>query len=278
MLTCLVAATTGAAAQVPSPRDPSSLVTRVGEYVEDYFARAQSVLAEETVILQPLGPDLSFAGFPRRLVYDLRVEWDPDAPAGESPATVLRQLVRASGPPLGPPDQPDCLDPRGVSPEPLAFLLPETRARFRFEIDGETRIEGRHAVTIDYTPRAPEPPVVTWTDQCAQVDLPGRMRGRLWVDPATGEVLRFDEHLVGPVDIPAPENRRRPGPDTFTFERVDTTFRYEAVTFRDPDETVMMPSRIEGIAIIRNSGVPRLRITQSFTNYRRFVTESRIVR
>ena len=257
---------------------PVPIVERVGQYVQEYFARAQSVLAEETVTLQPLGPDLSFAGFPRRLVYDLRLEWNPAPPPGEPPATIVRELVRAAGPPLGPPGQPDCLDPRAVSPEPLAFLLPDARTRFAFEIEGNARVGGRAAIRIDYTPRAPEPPIVKWTDQCAQVDLPGRMRGRLWVDPESGEILRFDEHLVGPVDIPAPRNRRAFGPSRFTFERVDTSIRYEPVTFSNPDETVMMPALVEGVAVIRNSGVPRLRITQSFANYRRFVTESRIVR
>lgn len=248
----------------------------VGGYVEDYFSRAQSVVAEETVVLQRLGPDFSFAGFPRRLLYDLRLEWDPAAADGDPPARIVRELVRASGPPLGPPDQPDCLDPRAVSPEPLAFLLPAARARFTFRVGRQTTVRGRPAMTLEYRPRAPEPPVVTWTDQCAQVDLPGRMRGRLWIEPETGRILRFDEHLVGPVDIPAPKSRRA-GPDRFTFERVDTTIHYEPVTFTDPDETVMMPARVEGIAIVRNSGVPRLRITQSFAKYRRFVTESRIV-
>ena len=48
--------------------------------------------------------------------------------------------------------------------------------------------------------------------------------------------------------------------------------------FTDPDETLMLPSRIESVVIVRNSGSPRLRITQSFSDYRRFVTESRLVR
>jgi hypothetical protein len=275
-LACVVAASTVASAQRP---ESSRIVALAGEYVESYFAKAQSVVAEETVIMQPLGLDLLSAGFPRRLIHELRLDWNPMPVPGEPPATIVRELVRATGPPLGPPDQPDCLDPRAVSPEPLAFLLPEARERFRFEIEGETRVDGQAAIAIDYVPRAPEPPIVQWTDHCAQVDLPGRMRGRLWVDPSTGAVLRLDEHLVGPVDIPAPKDTRRAfGPDWFTFERVDTTYRYEPVTFSGPDETLLMPSRVEGIAVVKNSGMPRLRITQSFANYRRFVTESRIVR
>ncbi len=276
-LALAVAASIGAAAQAP-PEAPD-LVTLVGEYVQSYFARAHSIIAEETVVLQPLARDLTSDGFARRLVYDLRLDWNPSPAPGDPPATILRELVSATGPALGPPDQPECLDPSTVSPEPLTFLLPDRRHQFTFRIRGQTKVDGRAAITMDYTPRAPEPPVVVWTDMCARVELPGRMGGRLWIEPATGEILRFDEHLVGQVDIPRPPALlRRPGPGWFTFERVDTSTRYAHVTFTDPDETVLMPSRIEGVAIIRNSGMPRLRITQSFANYRRFVTESRIVR
>jgi hypothetical protein len=276
-LLLVVGASAGAVPQDTPASSP--LVGLVGEYVEEYFARAQSIIARETVVLQPLARDLTPDGFARRLVYDLRLDWNPSPAPGDAPATIVRELVSAAGPPLGPPDQPDCLDPAAVSPEPLTFLLPDRRHRFAFQIKGQARVDGRPAVTIDYAPQAPEPPVVKWTKMCAKVDLPGRMRGRLWVDPGTGAVLRFDEHLVGPVDIPRPpEARNRPGPDWFTFERVDTSIHYEPVTFSDPDETVLLPSRVEGVSVITNSGVPRLRITQSFTDYRRFVTESRIVR
>ena len=98
-------------------------VSRVGAYVERYYARAQSIVAQETVILQPLRSDLGADGFARRLVYELRVEWNPDAPPDQR-ATVVRELVTARGPVLGSPKQPDCLDPKPISPEPLAILLP----------------------------------------------------------------------------------------------------------------------------------------------------------
>jgi hypothetical protein len=277
VITVVLACSASVAAQRGA--EPASMVARVGQYVEEYFLRAQSLIAEETVILQPLSRDFGFDGFARRLVYHLRLDWNPSAVAGEPPATIVRELVSATGPPLGPPDQPDCLDPRTVSPEPLMFLLPDRREKFTFRARGAGRVDGRNAVTLEYTPRAPEAPVVKWTDACALIDLPGRTRGRIWADPATAEILRFDEHLVGPVDIPGPRDRRRPrGPDWFTVERADTSILYRRVTFRDPDETVMLPAKVDALLIVRNSGVPRLRMTQSFSNYRRFVTDARIVR
>ena len=115
-----------------------------------------------------------------------------------------------------------------------------------------------------------------WTGRCAWVDLSGRTRGRVWADAETFEVLRFDEHLVGPVDIPGSRERRY-GPGWFTFDRADTSIRYQRVTFENPDEALMLPARIESVTIVRNSGIPRLRTIQTYDNYRRFVTESRIV-
>lgn len=252
-----------------------TVLSRAGDYVEQYYARTQSLLVEETVTLQPLSRTLSFQGFARRLVYELRIEWDPSAT--EEPATVVRELVSATGPRLGPPDQPDCMDPRAISPEPLAFLLPDRREAFRFEMAGSTRVDGREAVMLDYRVVARGEPTAEWTGKCAWVDLSGRTRGRVWADANTFEVLRFDEHLDGLVDIPRPRDGRTSRPGVFTFERADTSIRYERVTFENPDETLMLPARVESTTVIRNSGVPRLRTTQTYQNYRRFVTESRIV-
>ena len=131
---------------------------------------------------------------------------------------------------------------------------------------------------LDYRVLARKQPPVEWTGHCAWVDLSGRTRGRVWADADTFEILRFDEHLVGPVDIPGPRERRAYGPRSFTFERADSSIRYKLVTFENPDETLMLPERIESMTIVRNSGVPRLRTTQTYDNYRRFVTDSQIVR
>ena len=263
------------AALVAQPADVDLLVTRAGNYVEQYYTRAQSLLVEETVVLQPLTRSWSFDGFARRLEYELHIEWDPSAT--EEPARVVRELIRASGPPLGPPDQPECMDPRTISPEPLAFLLPDRRNAFNFEVAGSTRVDGREAVMLDYRVVAREQPTAEWTGHCAWVDLSGRTGGRVWADANTFEILRFDEHLVGLVDIPGPRDGRAYGPRTFTFERADTSIRYRHVTFENPDETLMLPARIENMTVVRNSGIPRLRTTQTYDNYRRFVTDSRIV-
>jgi hypothetical protein len=268
-----------AAAVAARQSPPAPLITRIGGYVEQYYARATQILALEEVIVQPLTRDLAADGFARRLAYELRVEWNPAAEDGSPAATVVRQLVSVNGRPPRSGDEPHCTDPRSVSPEPLAPLLPAERGKYIFHPAGTGEIAGRAAAIFEYRSVRVEPPRVEWRDDCALIDLPGRTRGRVWADPETAEILRFDEQLVGLVDIPVPWAQQRRGAAAYmTIERADMSIRYRRVPFVDPDETLMLPERVESVVVIRNSGSPRLRITQSFSKYRRFVTASRIVR
>jgi len=118
-----------------------------------------------------------------------------------------------------------------------------------------------------------------WKDECVSVDLPGMTRGRVWIDPTTHDVLRLDERLTGMFELRVPREHVRHGESPWMMiERADTSIRYRPVAFHDPDETMMLPASIESFTIIRNSGVPRLRTVQEFSNYRRFITGGRLVK
>ena len=279
VLVLAVAATVGVRAQDLAPAAvPTPLLARVGAWVQAYYSRAQSILAEERVTLQPLARDFGPDGFPRRLVYEIRLEWNPDAAEARAAARVVRHLVSVNGrqPLAG--EEPRCTDPRGVSPEPLATLLPRERGKYLFHPAGAATVGGRAAAMFDYRSVRAEPPRVEWRDDCAQIDLPGRTRGRIWADAQTAEILRYDEHLVGMVDIPVPIAQQRRGAARFmTVERADMSIQYRRVAFVEPDETLMLPAEIDSVVVVRNSGLPRLRITRTFVNYRRFVTESRLL-
>ena len=101
----------------------------------------------------------------------------------------------------------------------------------------------------------------------------------MWIDQETGDVLRFDERLTGmfDVDLPADHGAVRCRRVSVVVERADVTIRYKRVTFQNPDETLMLPASIDTLTVIRSSGVPRVRMTQVFSDYRRFVTEGRII-
>jgi hypothetical protein len=62
-----------------------------------------------------------------------------------------------------------------------------------------------------------------------------------------------------------------------SLERYDSSIRYRAVRFDDPDETLTLPRLIETTTVWRGAGIHRNRMTQQFSDYRRFITGARIV-
>jgi hypothetical protein len=110
------------------------------------------------------------------------------------------------------------------------------------------------------------------------VSLPGRSRGRIWIDAGTYDVLRLDEHLVGLFDFSVPREHQRRGASTsMTIERADSSIRYQRVTFDDPPETLMLPVSVETVTVIRGGGIQRTRISQRFSGFRRFIGDARVV-
>ena len=250
-----------AGAQPRSAPDVAAILMRVGERVQEYYARALSVVCLESVSLRQLGTDLTSDGSPaRRLVFELRIGWQPPASGSGPPeASVLRQIVTIDGRPPRPKDKPGCMDPKSVSPEPLAMLLPDQQHKFDFRWAGTTRMNGRAVAMLDYRARATGPADVKWRDDCVSIELPGQSRGRVWANPATGEVLRLDESLAGTFEFRVPnEHQRAGGAPTMVIERADTSIRYRPVTFREPDETLLLPASVETLQVIRHSGAPRV--------------------
>lgn len=277
MLLRSVAAAIVAATLTVSARAQESTLARVSAYVEQYYGHAQSIVAQEDVTLQPLDSNLSFDGFPRRVQNELRIEWDPAAARPEDRARVVRTLVKATGPRLFSPGEEDCGDPQSLTPEPLSFLLPSNQPEWVFTPRGDSHVDGRPTVTFEYVQREPHKVVVTGKDNCVFVDLSGHTRGRMWADPENGEVLRVDEWLMGPVDINIPREFQKKVARHVVYERQTSSVRYKRVAFSNPDEMLLLPVSIDSMSVYSGDHVTRLRTTQRFSNYRRFVTETRIL-
>ena len=264
------------AAQRPRDTDDASAtVARVGDYVQAYFSVARTIVAREMVTLQPLAENLSDTGRARRLVYEMRVEWEPLVGDGLPMATVHRRLLTVDGraPQRGQADE--CLSP--TSPEPLGFLLPRARAEYTFMPPVMTRAGRRRVFAIDYVPVAAGVPSLEWRGDCASLDLPGLMRGRITVEPTTFAVLRLEQGLTRAVDIPVRKDQRRDGwGESIRVERADAAVRYERVEFHNPDETLRLPAEIRHITEVRTPEIRRLRTIQRFSEYRRFVTNVRV--
>lgn len=273
----LTACAGGGLVHAQRPDEPAGLMDRVGAYVAEYYARAQSIVGVESVSVSPLARDLSVDGHVRRLVYDFRVEWEP-ATDGPPRASVLRELVSIDGKPPRPDDEPDCLDPKSLTPEPLAMFLRGRQQEYTFTRSGPARMDGQASEVFEYRSRTPGTPMVAWRDHCATIELPGRTRGKVWLDPDTAEILRLDEGIIGLFDFIVPRDQQRNGSAQWlTIERADTSIRYKPVRFSEPDETLMLPASIDTLTIVRNAGTPRVRIRKTYSGYRRFVTEGRLV-
>jgi hypothetical protein len=272
----------GAAALTAQPQSAvDGVLTRTAARIEQYFARAQSIVFFERTTVQPLRNDFGLDGFARVLESDLRVEWDPTATGPDAEAKVLRELRRVNGRPPRAIDNRNCLDPNPISPEPLAFLLPAERAEYTFSLAGRGKGKQLNTLMIDFRSLEQGKPEMKQQpgkdESCFSINIPGRIKGRVWVDSETYEVLRIDQQLTGRVDFKVPYEQIRKGMvDVLIIERYDTSIRYKPVTFHDPEETVLLPESIETLTIYR--GAQSHRTVQVFSNYRRFMTGGRLVK
>jgi hypothetical protein len=251
---------------------PADLLARIGQYVEEYFRSARTIVSRETIRLQPVNGTMAPRESPRVLVYELRVESDP----GNVLPSMTRRLVKASGDIAPTRADSECFDPPDVSIDPLARLLPERQKEFTFSV---RRGSSSRVIEIDFTPVLRRAPVVMWAGNCARVDIDGSTRGRIWVEAGTGAVVRAEERLDKPfsfVSPPATGGNRLPIQQS--LEQFESSVRYEPVRFRDPDEIVMLPKSARTLTVFYNGGVPRLLTVQSFDKYQRFVTGGRVVK
>jgi hypothetical protein len=282
---CLVAAAQLHADEPGSPVDLPTVLHRAGERVERFFLRAQSLICLEIVRLQSLTSGWSIDGPGRVVESELRLSWDAEDDGSPSTeAQTLRRLLKVNGREPRKNDWNNCTTPEQQSqePQPLSLLLPGKQSEYSFALAGATRLDGRPAIQVDYRLMkdvSVESQTVGGRDDCISFELEGGLRGRLWIDAETYDVLRLDQRLTGMVEIPLPREvtRRAGAPRSWTMERWDTSIRFKAVRFENPDETLVLPASLSSLRVTRGSGTPRLRTNTDYKNYQRFLTAGRVV-
>jgi hypothetical protein len=263
--------------------DVNGVLRRAGDRVTEFFTRAQSIMCLEKVSLQRLNMSYSADGPARRVDSELRLSWEPSE---ENPtpteARTLRQVLKVNGSTPRKKDWDNCTTPEQHDSEeqPLSMLLPNQREKYTFTYAGREMIDRRDAIILNYREvRRPtvEVSLVENNEDCISFDIQGGMRGRIWIDADTHDVLRLDQSLNGLIDIPLPwKVARRPGVNPrWTVERLDSSIRFRRVTFEDPQETLVLPIESSKLQIIRGGG--RLRTTTQYQAYRRFITGARVV-
>jgi hypothetical protein len=264
--------------------DLEGVLERAGARVTEYFARAQSIMCLEKVSLQKLSYGFSADGPARFVESELRLSWQP-SPDDPTPkeARTLRQVLKVNGHAPRKKDYDNCTTPeqQDTEEQPLSILLPDQRVEFAFAYDGRGLLDGRDAIIVTFRETAKPTVDVSMADDnenCISFDIEGGMRGKIWIDAETHDVLRLDRSLTGLIDIPLPRKAQRFGVSSrFTMERWDSSIRFRPVKFDDPSETLVLPVSSSTLQITRGSGTPRLRTTTQYIAYKRFITGARVV-
>ncbi len=264
--------------------DLEGVLDRATARVSEYFARAQSIMCLEKVALQRLGSGFSADGPARFVESELRLSWEP-SPEDPTPkeARTLRQVLKVNGHVPRKKDYDNCTTPEQQDSEeqPLSMLLPDQRGELSFAYDGRGVLDGRDAIIVTFSERAKPTVDVSLVDDnenCISFDIEGGMRGKIWIDAQTHDVLRLDRSLSGLIEIPLPRKAQRFGVNhRWTMERWDSSIRFRPVQFNDPPETLVLPVSASTLQVTRGAGTPRLRTTTQYTSYRRFITGARIV-
>jgi hypothetical protein len=263
--------------------DLPSLLNGVSARLAEYYRRAQQLVCLERSTVTPIDSGWRSDGFARTVESELRLDIDDAAEVREP--RVTREIRRVNGREPRERDRTNragCTDPTPLSPEPIAFLLPEHRDEYVFTAVRDVTERSRAAFAIDFSSvRGKGHPELIEDagghDDCFDWKGPVAITGRIWVDASTFDVLRLERRVAGPTDVrvPMPLQRRYQFTPWLTLDRDDLTLRYKEVAFNDPDQTVLLPESIEALTVFRG-GLQSIRRTQQFSNYRRFLTQGRI--
>lgn len=291
-----------------------ALLERVAERVRAYHERLFSLAFSETVRQERLRHDLTPKDKPREFVYDSLV-LHRGAPGGAAATlpVVTRKLKLRDGKAVDEKEEAKkeakkeakrrqqslvekprrpcgITDPPTAYGDPLLFLLPENRLppdnrpRLNFSYVGEIALDGRDALVVAFeSPPAAAPPELKFEDNCFFLSRPLRRKGRVWIDPQTHDVLRLDWELAETFEAKTGTRivRKgllfRPAPSReLSYERDVLTIRFRPVAFKNPEQTLLLPVSSEHLRVTRGARDPGFRVTQTYANYRRYVTSSEV--
>jgi hypothetical protein len=257
------------------------ILARVGERVEQYLGGMFSISFTEVLRRDALGEDLTPKGKTKEHVFDNVVLREQRAGAGgDFYGRAVRRLRTVVGKKVEPSKQKEKLDKCGAPgssyADPLTFLLPKRQGLLAFTYEGEEVLRGRKVHRLGYVPREPQTPGARTADGCLYAW--GNHAGTVWVDAENFDVLQTASRLAEQFDFESRPLFARFGPKRkFRFLRSEQTTRFRRVRFEDPEQELLLPESSESLTVIRGGREPRVRHTRTFEDYRRFVSDVKII-
>ena len=257
------------------------LLARVGEGVERYHAALFGLAFREVLTLEELREDMT-PKKSREFVFDcvvLREELSKER--GDYYAETVRRLKMVDGRAAKRADEAKSFAFESYG-EALNFLLPREQKLYEFKLVGEeTLLEGRRAVRVEVLRPGEGEPRVEWKGNSFRVSAPTRWT--FWVDALSFDVLRVESHLEAPFEFEGPRvigagPLGRLGPkNKFRYARYDYAASFRRVLLKDPEETRLVPDKVEVVAVIEGAGHPRTRRATRFDDYKRFRSDVKVV-
>lgn len=281
----LVCAAAGAQEPVAEPaRDErlEHILERVGVGVEKYQAELFRIAFTETLRQEELGPDMA-PKKSKEFVFDTIVAREAlsDDEDDYYPKTV-RRLRTIDGKPGKRAKGRDAAAGSAVSS--LVFLLPKHLQSFQFTLEGEEQFEGRRAYRLRILRPGEGPPRVEWQKRLVGVSFYvfAPSVNLLWVDAETYDVLRYESHLAEPFEFDSPRafgaGPLRLGPShRLRYKVHDYAVNFRRERFKDPEQTLLVPTAAEWTNVIEGASKPRTRATLRFSNYQRFRSDVKII-
>ena len=170
----------------------------------------------------------------------------------------------------------------GYSVTSLSLLLPKNLKLHEFTLEGEEQVGGRAAYRVRAMRPGQPPPSVQWSRGMMGVGMRFRpdapAYALIWIDAENFDVLRFETHLVAPFEFDSPRLFGAFGPSRhLRWTNYDYAVTFRRQTFKDPEQTLLVPDAAEWLTVIEGARHPRLRATIRFTNYQRFRSDVKII-
>ncbi len=261
------------------------ILKRTGERVEQYLAGMFSISFTEVFRREFLKEDFTPKEKTKEHVFDNVVL--REVRGGEKEEVygrAIRRLRTIDGKKVKPSKEKEEMDKCGAPGasyvDPLTFLLPTQRDRLVFNYEGEEVLRGRKTHRLGFVPRVEAAILVARPHLLLYAW--GKYKGTVWIDSENFDVLQTASRLLEEFDFESPRlftaGFARFGPKRkYRFERSEHTMRFSRVRFRSPEQELLLPEYSESLNVIRGGREPRVRHTRTFEDYRRFVSDVKIL-